>query len=178
VTAPQVADLLGTLASAGVLALLALVTIRLVRPGSFAALRGAVAGEGAALAGGVAVVATAGSLWFSKGAHFPPCELCWYQRIAMYPLAVVLPLAWWRGEGAVLRPYAIVLATLGLLVSAWHNIIETFPSIDSGTCDPTNPCTLRWVEGLGVWTIPRMAGVAFLLVLAALLLDRPTQEAP
>jgi disulfide bond formation protein DsbB len=81
----------------------------------------------------------------------------------------------WRGDRSI-RPYAVLVAALGLLVSAWHNLIETFPSIDSGSCDPTNPCTLRWVEGLGFWTIPRMAAVAFALVIAALLLDRPTPE--
>lgn len=112
----------------------------------------------------------AGSLWFSEGAHFPPCELCWYQRIAMYPLAVILPLGALRRDRAV-RLYGIVLAGAGLAVSSWHNLIETFPSFDTGSCDPNNPCTLRWVEGLGFWTIPRMAFVAFSLVLAALLLD-------
>ena len=45
------------------------------------------------LAAAVAVVATLGSLYFSEIADFPPCRLCWYQRIGMYPLAVVLPIA-------------------------------------------------------------------------------------
>jgi disulfide bond formation protein DsbB len=160
-----------------VLALLILAALWAFAPDRFSALREALAGSGTALAGTVAVVAMAGSLWFSEGAHFPPCELCWYQRIAMYPLAVVLPVAAWRGDRAV-RPYAILLASIGLAVSAWHNLIETFPSLDTGGCDPTNPCTLRWVEGLGFWTIPRMAAVAFVLVLTALLLDRPATEAP
>jgi disulfide bond formation protein DsbB len=133
-------------------------------------LRAAVAGLGPALGAVVAVTATGGSLWFSEGAHFPPCELCWYQRIAMYPLAVILTMAAVRRDGGI-RPYGIALAGLGIAVSLWHNAIETFPSLDGGGCDPTNPCTLRWVEGLGFWTIPRMALVAFALVLAALLLD-------
>jgi disulfide bond formation protein DsbB len=137
-----------------------------------------VAGQGAALAGGVALLASGTSLWFSKGAHLPPCELCWYQRIAMYPLAVVLPIAAVRRDRSV-RPYAAVLAGLGLAVNAWHNLVETFPDRAGGGCDPTNPCTVRWVEGLGFWTIPRMAGVCFLLVLAALALDRhDPQELP
>jgi disulfide bond formation protein DsbB len=89
----------------------------------------------------------------------------------------VLPVAAWRNDRSI-RPYAILLASVGLVVSAWHNLIETFPSIDSGACDPTNPCTLRWVEGLGFWTIPRMAAVAFILVLTILLLDQPAAEAP
>lgn len=146
-------------------------------PRTYRELRATVRGSGTALGGAVAVVATAGSLWFSKGAHFPPCELCWYQRIAMYPLAVILPLSALRHDRSV-RFYGIVLASGGLAVSAWHNLIETFPSLDTGGCDPTNPCTIRWVAGLGFWTIPRMAFVAFSLVLAALLLEAPDPTSP
>jgi disulfide bond formation protein DsbB len=177
VSADQLADVLGTLATAGVLAVAAIIVLLVAAPARLRSLRAGMSGSGTALAGAVAVVATGASLWFSKGAHFPPCELCWYQRIAMYPLALVLPVAAWRNDRSI-RPYAILLAAVGLAVSAWHNLIETFPSIDSGACDPTNPCTLRWVEGLGFWTIPRMAAVAFTLVLTALLLDPPAPEAP
>ncbi len=156
---------------------MALIALRLAAPSSYRALRGSLQGSGTALGGTVAVVAAVGSLWFSKGAHFPPCELCWYQRIAMYPLAVILPLGAWRGDQRI-RFYGIVLACMGIAVSTWHNLIETFPSLDAGGCDPTNPCTLRWVAGLGFWTIPRMAFVAFCLVLAALLIDPPDIDPP
>ncbi len=118
-----------------------------------------------------------GSLWFSEGAHFPPCEWCWYQRIAMYPLALILTVAAFRRDPGV-RPYGLALAGVGLVVSAWHNVIETFPDLHAGSCDPANPCTIRWVEGLGFWTIPRMAFVAFALVFTALLIDRPLPEEP
>lgn len=170
--ASQVADLLGTLASAGVIALVALGVLRLASRDRFEALRAELAGTGLAFAATVALVATAGSLWFSEGAHFPPCKLCWYQRIAMYPLVILLGLAAVRRDQAV-RIYGIAIAGVGLAISSWHNIVETFPSVDSGVCDPTNPCTIRWVEGLGFWTIPRMAFVAFLLIIVALAVDRP-----
>ena len=176
-TPDQVADVLGTLASAGVVAIVVVVLLAALSPARLTSLRTAMAGTGTTLAAAVAVVATTGSLWFSAGAHFPPCKLCWFQRIAMYPLAVLLPLAAVRADRAM-RFYGLVLAGLGLAVSAWHNAIETFPSLDTGGCDPLNPCTLRWVEGLGVWTIPRMAFVAFTLVLLALALDAPTPEEP
>jgi disulfide bond formation protein DsbB len=152
--------------------------VRVAAPRRFDALRSSVAGAGAGLGGAVAVAAMVGSLWFSEAAHFPPCKLCWYQRIAMYPLAFLLPIAAWRRDGGF-RTYGIVLAGLGLAVSAWHNLIETFPSRDSGGCDPTNPCTIRWVEGLGFWTIPRLAALCFALILTLLVIDRPhPQEAP
>lgn len=153
-----------------------LVVLRVVAPDTIRSLQATLRGSGTALGGAVAVVAMLGSLWFSKGAHFPPCELCWYQRIAMYPLAIILPIAAWRNDRSI-RLYAFVLAGIGTAVSLWHNLIETFPSLDSGSCDPANPCTLRWVEGLGFWTIPRMALVSFILVTTALLLD-PSPEEP
>ena len=173
--AHQVADVLGTAATAGVLLLIALVVARVAAPARYRAVAAAVSGQGPALGALVAGLATAGSLWFSEVADFPPCELCWYQRIAMYPLLLVLGLAAVRRDPGI-RPYGLALAGAGLAVSAWHNVVETFPDLHAGSCDPTNPCTIRWVEGLGFWTIPRMAAVAFALVLAALLVDRPRTE--
>jgi disulfide bond formation protein DsbB len=158
-----------------VLLVVGLLLLRITAPARFASVRAAMAGTGPMLAGIVAILATAGSLWFSEGAHFPPCELCWYQRIAMYPLAVVLPIAAWRRDAGI-RPYALAIAGIGLAVSAWHNYIETFPDRDPGGCDPTNPCTIRWVEGLGFWTIPRMAALCFVLIITLLVLDRPPAE--
>jgi disulfide bond formation protein DsbB len=158
-----------------VVLLVALVALRIVAPARFAEARRGFAGNGPALAGGVAVLATLGSLWFSEGANFPPCTWCWYQRIAMYPLAVLLPLAAARRDAGA-RLYGLVIAGLGLAASAYHNYIETFPERSHGGCDPANPCTIRWVEGLGFWTIPRMAAVCFALIIAALLLDRPEPE--
>jgi disulfide bond formation protein DsbB len=178
VDAGQVADVEGTLVTAGVLGLVALGVTRLVAPDAFVRFRGAFAGGGPVVGGLVAVLATLGSLWFSEAAHFPPCELCWYQRIAMYPLALILPIAAWRRDPSI-RLYGIVLAAVGLAISAWHNIVETFPERDlGGACDPSNPCTIRWVEGLGFWTIPRMAFASFAFVLVALILDRPLEEEP
>lgn len=121
----------------------------------------------------VAAIATGGSLWFSESAGFPPCELCWYQRIAIYPLVVVLGIRALRRHGSRdLRLAGLVLVGLGLAVNLWHVTIETFPDLDTGACDAAVPCTVRWVEGLGFFTIPRLATVALALVGLALLVDR------
>lgn len=122
----------------------------------------------------VAVVATLGSLYYSEVADFPPCRLCWYQRIGMYPLAVVLPIAAWRRDHQV-RWYALPLALAGGAVSIYHVAVERFPSLESGACKVTNPCSTIWVETFGYLTIPTMALSAFALV--ALLLAVP-QESP
>lgn len=169
----DVTTLFAVLALAGVAVLVAL-AVAVVVPSWRASLTRSLAGQGVPVAWLVAVVATLGSLYLSEVAHFPPCRLCWFQRIAMYPLVVVLAAAWrWRDVGA--RVAALVLAGLGLMVNLWHVAVEIRPSLERGSCDPANPCSIRWVEAFGFWTIPRMATVAFLLVLALLLLDRPSR---
>jgi disulfide bond formation protein DsbB len=122
----------------------------------------------------VAIVATAGSLYYSEVADFPPCRLCWYQRIGMYPLAVILPIAAWRHDRQV-RWYALPLAVVGGAVSIYHMVIERFPSLESSSCEVTNPCSTIWVEKLGYLTIPTMAlsGFAFIALLLALPQESP-----
>ncbi len=116
------------------------------------------------IAGAVAVSAMLGSLYFSEMADFIPCKLCWYQRIAMYPLAVLLVMAAIRRDQTMLR-YARVVALLGFLVSAYHVWIQWFPE-KSNFCEFDNPCSAVWVEAFDRVTIPQMAGLSFLLIIA------------
>ena len=126
-----------------------------------------------ALPGAVAIatVSMAGSLYLSEVAHFLPCKLCWYQRIAMYPTALLLGFAVVRRHRAI-RPYATALCVLGALVSSYHILIERFPSLESSTCDPSNPCSLKWVEKFGYVTIPVMAFTGFVSIIVLLFIDR------
>lgn len=124
----------------------------------------------AALTGafGIAAVATVGSLIFSEVYHFTPCELCWAQRIGMYPLALILGIATVRRDLGV-RRYAVPLAGLGALVSTWHVLVQRVPAMAATTsCEAAAPCTGIWVEALGVLTIPTMALVGFLTIIALL----------
>ena len=122
------------------------------------------------LAATIATVTTLGSLYYSEVAGFPPCTLCWYQRIAIYPQVVVLGVAAWRRDATVWST-STILAVIGLAISAWHVVIERNPAL-AGPCDPSNPCTLKWVEEFGVLTIPTMAGIAGLSFIALTLLAR------
>lgn len=142
------------------------------------AIRREIGPQALALGAVVALVATMGSLYFSEVAHFPPCKLCWYQRIAMYPLVVVLGVGAMRRDlGA--RVTASVLAGLGACVSIYHLLIERFPSLSSSTsCDPANPCSIRWVERFGYLTIPAMALSGFALILALMAIARPSASGP
>ncbi|MGH8915587.1 MAG: disulfide bond formation protein B [Acidimicrobiia bacterium] len=111
----------------------------------------------------VALACTAGSLVYSDVIHFPPCRLCWFQRIAMYPMAIVLLVGAIRREAAV-KYYALPLALGGLAVSIYHNVIQFFPSLEGTSCDPANPCSRRFVDMLGFMDIPFMAGAGFILI--------------
>jgi disulfide bond formation protein DsbB len=137
-----------------------------------AAVLGALGPQVLPLALVVALVATLGSLYLSEVAHFEPCRLCWYQRIAMYPLALLLGVAVARRDQGV-RPYALTLALAGLPISADHYLVERFPGLEASGCSPDNPCSIVWVWHFHYISIPLMAASAFALI-AALLLLVPT----
>jgi disulfide bond formation protein DsbB len=117
-----------------------------------------------------AVTATAGSLYFSEIVGFA-CLLCWYQRIAMYPLVFVL------GTGAIIDDrgawrYALPLAWVGAVISAYHVLIQLRPALDVVTCTAEAPCTLRYLAVFGFVSIPFMAGAGFLGIAALMLAIR------
>jgi disulfide bond formation protein DsbB len=116
----------------------------------------------------VAAVAMAGSLYFSEVANYLPCRLCWFQRIAMYPLAVILLIAAVRGDRGV-RWYAIPLAAAGACVSVYHYLVEWHPQLEGDACDPANPCSLVWFREFGFVTLPLMALCGFVAIIALML---------
>ncbi|MGP1675458.1 MAG: disulfide bond formation protein B, partial [Candidatus Limnocylindrales bacterium] len=103
-----------------------------------------------------------------------PCKLCWYQRIAMYPLVVILGIGAARRERAAAW-YAAGLAAIGAAIAAYHVALEWIPSLDTGACAATAPCTYVWFRMLGFISLPTLALTAFLLILT-LLAVRPSDE--
>jgi len=124
---------------------------------------------------GVALIAMAGSLYLSEIAHLLPCSLCWYQRIAMYPLVLVLGVGVLRGDTGAWR-YGMPLALVGLAIAAYHVTIQWMPSLDVGACSVGAPCTGRYLAVFGFISIPTMAGAAFLLIISLLLLVRMLEQ--
>ncbi len=120
------------------------------------------------LAAGVATVATLGSLYLSEIVHLVPCRLCWFQRIFMYPLVIVLGVAGWRRDFHN-RLVANILATIGLGFAAYHYLIQHFPSLESGSCDAWAPCSAAYIWQWNFISIPYMAGSAFALILTLML---------
>ena len=119
----------------------------------------------------VALIATSGSLYFSEIAHLVPCSLCWYQRIAMYPLLLVLGVAAVRSDAGVWR-YALPLALVGLLVALYHVSIEWMPALDLGVCTSGVPCSVRYFAVFGFISIATMSAAAFFLISSLMLVLR------
>ena len=141
----------------------------------------AISDAGVWLAFLVAAGATLGSLYFSEVANFNPCRFCWFQRIAMYPLSVILLVGALRKDPGV-RWYAAPLAAIGAAISAWHSLIEWRPSLDNGECEFQGPsCTFVWFREFGL-SLANMALIGFLTILILLLVRFPARlnspEAP
>ena len=119
----------------------------------------------------VASIATGGSLFFSEIVGFPPCELCWYQRICMYPLSIVALLAAGGGDFRVAR-YLLPLPVVGAGVSVYHLLVENGVVGESSACLASAPggCGVKWIDEFGYVTIPTLALTAFLLLLGLLAL--------
>jgi len=170
--------LLTVAANLGVLAVAGLWLAARVHAGArdaLDALRDAIGPSGVALAWVVAATATGGSLYYSEVAGFPPCDLCWYQRIAMYPLVVILGVAALRRHTAI-RFEVVPLALAGAAISVYHYQLERFPSQSSLSCSLTVPCTTVWVWRFHYVSIPFMALSAFLAVAVLLALTRPDPQ--
>jgi disulfide bond formation protein DsbB len=118
----------------------------------------------------VACVSTLGSLFFSEVMHFPPCVLCWYQRICMYPLVLILPAGLFPFDRKLLR-YAGPLALLGLLTAIFHLLLVAGYIPESiKPCFQGVPCSEVQVQWFGFVTIPLLSGLSFLLIIALLIL--------
>jgi len=124
----------------------------------------------------VALLAMSGSLYLSDVVGLVPCLLCWYQRIAMYPLVLVLGVGLLKGDAGVWR-YALALPVVGGVISAYHVVLQYRPTLDLISCTTGVPCSARYLAVFGFVSIPVMAGSAFLLIAALLLLLRVLEGA-
>jgi len=118
----------------------------------------------------VSAVATAGSLFFSESAHFVPCELCWYQRICMYPLSITSLFGALANDNRIAR-YLLPLPVFGAGVSVYHLLVENGVVEQAQACLISAPggCATKWIEEFGYVTIPILALTGFALTFAFLL---------
>jgi disulfide bond formation protein DsbB len=138
--------------------------------GPLAATRRLVWGYELWLAFCVSAVATAGSLFFSEVANFIPCELCWFQRIFMYPLSILTFLMALANDHRAAR-YLLPLPVIGAGFSVYHLLVENGVVAQSNACSISAPggCATKWIDKFGYMTIPTLALTGFVLVFAFLL---------
>lgn len=116
---------------------------------------------------GVTLISLLGSLFYSEILGYVPCELCWIQRILMYPLVVIYGVAALQKNLATALP-GLVLSSTGLCVSIYHYLLQKLPAMQGAGAMCTDvPCNVQYVNYFGFITIPFLAGLAFLFIIVS-----------
>ncbi len=118
----------------------------------------------------VASVAMASSLFFSEVLGWPPCVLCWYQRILMYPLTLVLAIGILRADRR-LHLYVLPFSLLGACVSLYHYLLTKADWLPPPPCTTGIPCTVDYLNWFGFINIPFLALTAFLIITVMMLMQ-------
>lgn len=116
------------------------------------------------IAWAVAVIALLGSLFFSEIRQYEPCTLCWYQRIFMYPLVLLLGIGYVKRDDNIAL-YSLFFSGIGGALSLYHYSIQKIPffadrAIECGRI----PCTAQYINWFGFISIPFLALVAFIII--------------
>ena len=116
----------------------------------------------------IASASTLAALFFSEVMKLPPCVLCWYQRIVLFPLVLLLPLGLFPFDGKVVR-YALALAPAGWLVSLFHVllVVGLIPE-EIRPCTQGVPCSEVQIQWLGFVNLPLLSFIAFSTINALL----------
>ena len=120
----------------------------------------------------VALVSTFAALFIGEVMGMVPCQLCWYQRILMYPLVLVIAAGILRRDPGI-HQYVLPVSVLGLLISIYHNLLyfHVIPE-EIQPCTVGIPCTTIQIEWLGFITIPLMSMTAFTVVTICMAIHR------
>jgi disulfide bond formation protein DsbB len=136
-------------------------------PNGLVALLGASSRSVALLA---AWIATCGSLFFSEVLHWTPCVLCWYQRILMYPLSIVLTVGLLRRDRGM-HLYVLPFSLIGACVSLYHYLLQKTDWLPPPACSIGVPCNVDYINVFGFITIPFLALTAFLIISLAVVVS-------
>lgn len=130
-----------------------------------------------AIAWTIATSAMLISLIFSEWMKLTPCDLCWYQRMAMYPLVLILGIGMYRKDSNV-SIYAFPFACIGLIISVYQITIQAFPTSEMKICSVSVSCTEDYLNLFGFISIPMLSFVGFLAIIILLNIkpDKETKE--
>jgi disulfide bond formation protein DsbB len=113
-----------------------------------------------------------GSLFFSHVMEFAPCVLCWYQRICLFPLVLILAAGLFPFDKRVVK-YALPLATAGWLTAAYHTLLYSGIIPESmQPCTQGVSCTEEYINLFGFITIPMLSLLSSSAIIALLLTIR------
>ena len=102
-----------------------------------------------------------GSIFFSDVMGFTPCILCWYQRVALFPLVLILPIGLFPFDAKAAK-FALPLTVTGLLTAVYHNLLYAGVIPTSiQPCAQGVPCTEKYIELFGFVSIPLLSLLAF-----------------
>lgn len=124
-----------------------------------------------AIAWTIATSAMLISLIFSGWMKLPPCDLCWYQRMAMYPLVLILGIGMYRKDSNV-SIYAFPFACIGLIISVYQITIQAFPTSEMKICSVGVSCTENYLNLFGFISIPMLSFVGFLAIIILLYINQ------
>ena len=118
------------------------------------------------------IIATLGSLYFSEIMKLPPCVLCWYQRILMYPLVIIISVGILRRDKG-LPLYVLPMSILGWVIALYHNLLyyKILPEA-AAPCTMGVSCTTKQIEWFGFVTIPLLSFIAFTVITICMFLYR------
>lgn len=124
----------------------------------------------------VSALSTVGSLFFSEVMMLPPCILCWYQRICMYPLSILLFIGLLKLDASVFR-FSFPLTLVGWMIAVYHNLLyyKILPE-SASPCVKGISCTTVQLEWLGFITIPLLSLIGFTTILILLTFFRIKHE--
>jgi disulfide bond formation protein DsbB len=121
------------------------------------------------------MVAILGSLYFSEVLGYIPCEMCWYQRILMYPLGILLGIFFYENDRKVYK-YILPFSILGVIVSGYHYSLQKIPFLQKfEMCTSGIPCSGEYINWLGFITIPLLAFIAFSMITVCMIVSRKHQ---
>lgn len=116
------------------------------------------------LAWAASVIAMFGSLYFSEVRQYEPCELCWYQRILMYPFVIILGIATIKKDYRI-SLYTMILSGIGAVTSLYHYGLQKVSFLaDAAPACGRVPCTGAYINWFGFVTIPFLALIAFMII--------------
>lgn len=122
------------------------------------------------------IVATLGSLYYSEIRHFTPCMLCWYQRILMYPLIIILTVGILRRD-KYLHHYVLPMSILGGLIAFYHVLLQKGILPEAvAPCAIGASCAVKYTGYFGFITIPMMSLAAFIVITICMLVYRKVQK--